>query len=295
MNTPHIPVLIDPILSFLEPLKLTYFMDGTVGFGGHARAILNAHPELAEYLAIDQDSQALNASKERLAVFGKKVSFYHAPFAEFMNAKAKGLFDGILLDLGVSSWQLDQAQRGFSFSKEGPLDMRMDLEGPLTAEEVVNTYSEKQLGEIFRELGEERRWKRAAAAICESRKYERIKTTLQLSKILAPVLTWGGNKGKKIHPHTLVFQALRLHVNDELGQLKQVLPKAIESLAPGGRLLVISFHSLEDRIVKHLFREHYVATREIKILTKKPLEADKDEVRRNPRARSAKLRVVEKC
>jgi 16S rRNA (cytosine1402-N4)-methyltransferase len=292
--TLHIPVLMDEILSFLEPLQMTYFMDGTVGFAGHAEAILTAHPEIEEYLAIDQDIEALNASKKRLAPFGDKVTFYHGPFSEFANAKAKGLFNGILLDLGVSSWQLDQPERGFSFTKEGPLDMRMNREGLLTAEEVVNTFSEKKLGEIIKEYGEEPRWRRAAQAIVEARQKGRIETTTQLSEALARALTWGGNRGKKIHPHTLVFQALRIYVNQELELLKQVLPRAVESLAPGGRLCVISFHSLEDRIVKHTLRSLYVEHREIKILTKKPVEAQIQEVRSNPRARSAKLRVIEK-
>jgi 16S rRNA (cytosine1402-N4)-methyltransferase len=292
--TPHIPVLMDEILSFFEPLTLTYFMDGTVGFAGHAEALLNAHPEIEQYLAIDHDIEALKASKKRLAPFGDKVTFYHGPFSEFTNAKARGLFDGILLDLGVSSWQLDQPDRGFSFSKEGPLDMRMDQERLLTAKEVVNTYSEKKLGEIFKEYGEEPRWRRAAAAIVEARQKMRIETTTQLSEALSRALTWGGNRGKKIHPHTLIFQALRIYVNEELEHLKKTLPQAVNALAPGGRLCVISFHSLEDRIVKHTLRSLYVEHREIKILTKKPVEAEMQEVKKNPRARSAKLRVIEK-
>ena len=201
--------------------------------------------------------------------------------------------DGIFLDIGVSSMQLDRPEKGFSLYKEGPLDMRMDASQDLDAARVVNTFSEKELGRIFLELGEEPRWRRAAHAIVEARKKKRFKTTTDLTEALKPVLTWGGRGGKKIHPMTLVFQALRIYVNDELGAIQGVIPEAIDLLAPGGLLGVISFHSLEDRIVKNAFREA-AQNKKVRLLTKKPLIADLAEMKRNPRSRSAKMRFVEK-
>jgi len=198
----------------------------------------------------------------------------------------EGCFDGFLIDVGVSSMQFDEKERGFSFKGNGPLDMRMDPEARLTAEEVINRYSEKELARIIFEYGEERRSRQVAKAIVEARKRKRIRTTEELVAIVKPVATKG-----KLHPATLVFQALRIEVNDELGQLKRGLETAIEKLCEGGRMAAISFHSLEDRIVKNVLRD---ARGKIEILTKKPIIPQPDEIHSNARSRSSKLRAGEK-
>lgn len=286
----HIPVLLTQVLECFSGIKIERFLDGTLGFGGHAKALLNAHPEILKYYGIDQDEHALKRAQE--IVEDPRLKALYGRFDVFDELITEPFFEGMLFDLGVSSWQLDQPDRGFSFSKEGPLDMRMDQNRSLSAKDVVNTFSEKQLGEIFRDYGEEPRWRRAARVIVEERRKKTIETTLELSRILSREL--GALRGKKIHPHTLVFQGLRIFVNQELEVIHALLPKAFNALNVGGRLAVITFHSLEDRIVKHAFREHYVKTRAIKILTKKPIEAEIQEKRHNPRARSAKLRIIEK-
>lgn len=289
----HEPILLDTFLTFFEDKVVKTFVDGTVGAGGHAAALLKAHPEIERFYAFDRDEEALAIARQTLAPFQDRVVFIEGNYAE-MNQHVMSSVDGIFLDLGVSSMQLDRSEKGFSFNKEGPLDMRMDRSQKLTAAHVVNTFSEKALGEIFRNYGEERRWRRAAHAIVLFRKQKPIKTTLDLVEALKGVLTWGGRGGKKIHPMTLVFQALRIYVNDELKGLEKTLPLAIQLLAPGGRLGVISFHSLEDRIVKHTFQHFARVEKNVHLLTKKPLEPGPEEMRRNPRSRSAKMRFVEK-
>lgn len=286
----HIPILVDSFLSFFEGRSIKTFVDGTLGAGGHASAILTRHPEIQTFYGIDQDETALEIAKQTLHPFVERVKLIRGNFRDLAALVPEGGVDGIFLDVGVSSMQLDQAQKGFSFSQEGPLDMRMDGRQKLTAERVVNSFSEKDLGEIFRELGEERRWRVAARAIVQARKKKPIKTTHDLSGVLSPVLR---KSKKKIHPLTLVFQALRIYVNDELGALSQVIPEAFSLLAPGGRLGIISFHSLEDRIIKHTFKALAMEKKAI-LLTKKPLVADPKERRMNPRSRSAKMRFLEK-
>lgn len=281
----HQPVLTQEILSFFTA-PIAVFIDGTLGLGGHAESLLTVHKELLKYYGIDRDPEALAHAKERL---DERLIPLHGSFSE-MDTLVPERADGILLDLGVSSLQLDKAQKGFSFMREGPLDMRMNPEDPVDAETIVNSYSERELGEIFREYGEERKWRQAAKAIVHARKKCRIETTLQLCQALEPVLKRSG----KIHPMTRVFQALRIKVNEELLVLEEVLPKAVALLKPGGRLAVISFHSLEDRIVKHAFRDFVVEEKGVNILTKKPVVASREETKSNPRARSAKLRVLEK-
>lgn len=290
MKPDHISILVEEYLEFFSGKSLRTFVDGTVGAGGHARAILEAHPEIERFYAFDQDPDALEIAKETLKEFD--VTFIHDNFFAF-DTHVEEPIDGMFLDLGVSSMQLDRAEKGFSFSKEGPLDMRMDPESHPDAAWVVNRMSEKELGRIFREYGEERRWRRAAAAICEVRRKRPIKTTTDLVEVLKPVLTWGGSR-KKIHPMTQVFQALRIFVNNELGGLEETLPKIVERLAPEGRLGVLTFHSLEDRIVKHTLRRLQVEEKVGSVLTKKPVIPREEELRANPRSRSAKLRFFEK-
>lgn len=281
----HTPVLLTEILTFFKDVPLQTYVDGTTGAGGHALAILENHPELQTFFAFDRDESALEIARETLAPFKEHVQFIHSTFDrldEYVEA-----MDGMLLDVGVSSMQLDQPERGFSFYKGGPLDMRMDQSARLTAKEVVNRYGEKELMRIIRDYGEERRWRQAARAIVEGRQKKRIETTEDLVNVLGPVLGW---KRKHMHPATLVFQAIRIEVNQELKQLENGIETAIRLLNPGGRLGVISFHSLEDRIVKQRFRKAAVEEKNVEILTKKPVTALREEQLRNPRARSAKLR-----
>ncbi len=305
----HIPVLMNEVIECFNPLSLSFFFDGTLGAGGHAAALLEAHPEIACYIGVDQDEYALSVAKERLKTWSRRVLLKHANFSMLDNLlKEQSIIgvSGILVDLGVSSMQLDQRDRGFSFMQEGPLDMRMDTTGSQTAADIVNEWTEKELGLIFRKYGEEKQWRAAARAIVNAREQSPFKTTLDLKKVLLPVLSRHPKKG--INPLTLVFQALRIAVNRELEVLELFLPKAIDLLEPGGRLAVISFHSLEDRIVKEAMR--FAASDKwdtsgiggvfldkkplVKLITKKPIEAALSEIESNPRSRSAKLRICEK-
>lgn len=308
MSLPHISVLLPEILNFFKNVKISTFIDGTLGAGGHSEAILNSHPEIERFIAIDQDPQAIEIAKKRLEKWQNKVHYFHSNYAQIDPVLAQlGIkkVDGILLDLGVSSMQLDQPEKGFSFSQEGPLDMRMNPSDELTAAEIVNTWPEKDLGRIFREYGEEKRWRAAAYAIIKAREQKQLTTTKELADVLRPVLF---SKKKGINPLTLIFQALRICVNSELEVLSKTLPTAIERLNPGGRLAVISFHSLEDRIVKNVMR--FAASDkedtsgiggifidkepQVKLLTSKPVAPSEEEIAQNPRSRSAKLRVIEK-
>lgn len=275
----HIPVMVDEIVTLLRPRTLHTFLDGTCGGGGHAFQILSSHPELHTYLACDQDTSALGFARTHLQPFSSRVYFHHTNFA--VPPPAPALFDGILLDLGVSSFQLDTPDRGFSFQREGPLDMRMDISSSVTASDIVNHYDASDLERIFREFGEERFARRAARAIVSSRPFY---TTSQLADLLAHTLPRSG----RIHPATRIFQALRIAVNDELAVLSSALPLLAERLAPSGVFFVISFHSLEDRIVKHAF-SRLVSSKQFTFFVKKFLISYDA---KNPRSRSAKLRAV---
>lgn len=309
MSYPHYSVLLSEVLSYFQDLSIHTFIDGTLGSGGHAFAILDAHPEIQYFIGFDQDPHALSIARERLIPWKSKVIYKQANFSEMQQRVLEGQFapfHGILLDLGVSSMQLDQPEKGFSFSKEGPLDMRMNPLQTLTAEEIVNQWSENELGKIFRDYGEEKQWRIAAQVLVKARAQAPIKTTLDLVNILYPVLKF--KTKKNIHPLTLIFQALRIAVNAELEVIEKVLPEALSLLAPGGRLAVITFHSLEDRLVKNFFRfaasDKYDTSGlgglfldkipEGKILTKKIVVPSDKEIAENPRSRSAKLRVIEK-
>ncbi|BDA47390.1 Ribosomal RNA small subunit methyltransferase H [Coccomyxa sp. Obi] len=316
------------------------FVDGTLGAGGHSAAVLTQHPNMQLLVGIDKDPVAHSIAQKRLEQAKMDtqsgVTIRHV-LGDFRGLKgylnqaeggaAFGAVSGILLDLGMSSMQVDTAERGFSFAKDGPLDMRMGPSALASAEEIVNSWSEAALGRIFREYGEERAWRRLASKIVEVREEKTIRTTLQLAaaigfhgkKDTSALTRWPARPApKRIHPATRVFQALRIAVNDELGALEAAIPDAIEALEPGGRLAIISFHSLEDRAVKWAFlRAAGRATPEEeehgprwqmadvdgaserrpavgRILTKKPLLAQEQEAALNPRSRSAKLRVLEK-
>lgn len=306
---PHVSVLLEESIALFDGVHLETFYEGTVGAGGHAEAILTAHPEIKTYIAVDQDEEALKIAKERLKPWKDKVVFIRDNFENVdKHLEQVGLTEvnGMFFDLGVSSMQLDQDTRGFSFLKEGPLDMRMDQRGSLTAETVVNEYSEDELGDLFKDLGEEPRWKRAASAVARARRRKPIKSTTELADILKEELKVAP-RGKKIHPATLIFQAIRIHVNRELNVVQEGIRKAIQCLAKQGRIGVISFHSFEDRLVKNIFRDFVkkkankfkqetetAYTHALKILTKKPIIPSMDEITKNPRSRSAKLRCGEK-
>jgi len=302
----HLPVLLEEVLSFLQPERGGFFVDATIGLGGHARALLSAGNQVQQLLGIDRDAEALIRANERLADFQGRYHLVHANFAEIGEiATQKGVqsCQGILADLGVSSLQFDSADRGFSFQREGPLDMRMDREAELTAGEVVNHYSEKDLANLIFNYGEEHRSRSIARAIVAARP---IHNTKMLADIVYRAVHARGYQ--RIHPATRTFQALRIFVNDELGRLPLFIRSAVDLLSSGGRLAIISFHSLEDRIVKETFRSlsHECVCppgisqcqcgqkKLLKLLTKKPAVPSEAEISRNPRARSAKLRVAER-
>ena len=306
----HKPVLLEQVLQAFEDIDLKTFCDGTLGAGGHAEALLSSHKELVRFFGFDQDASARELAKQRLAPWGSKVTIIPTNFSQLkeqLNRYSASSFDGILLDIGVSSMQIDQGERGFSFGKEGPLDMRMDTTQELTASEVVNEWPQEKLAKIFRDFGEEKRWRRASQLICERRALKPFSTTKELAEFLYPHLK-GGKKFQTIHPATLIFQAIRIAVNRELEVLEAVLPQAISLLRPGGILAVITFHSLEDRIVKNYLRflasDKYDTSGlggvfldkkpEVALVTRKPMIASAEEIQCNPRSRSAKLRIAKK-
>jgi 16S rRNA (cytosine1402-N4)-methyltransferase len=285
----HIPVLLNETLQFLSPKKGQSYLDATAGFGGHAQAVLKATKEPKKAVLVDRDEQANEALQEAFGSIGAQIVR-----KDFLNAsielKEQGkTFDMILADLGVSSQHLDSSERGFSISNPGPLDMRMDKRQDLDASTIVNSYSTQQLAGILQQYGQEPKAIQIARNISVSRP---ITTTSELAKIVAR--SWPGHS--RVHPATRTFQALRIAVNAELTQLSQALPVWLELLAPGGRLVIISFHSLEDRIVKNFLSEHAANTydSELELLIKKPVTATHNEIVSNPRARSAKLRACRK-
>lgn len=306
----HEPVLLHEVLDLLHLSPGAVVVDGTVGGGGHSQHILAATGPDGRLLGLDRDMRALTATAKRLAPFGKRVTLHQANYAalaDVLRAEGFEACDAILLDLGVSSHQLDCQERGFSFQHDAPLDMRMNQAEGITAEQVVNELTAAELGSIFKEYGEERWAKRIARRIEQSRAVAPIRTTLQLAELVKSAVP-AGKQPQRIHPATRIFQALRIYVNDELGYLKKGLESSLEMLRPGGVLAVISFHSLEDRIVKQFFRAQIqtcecpprlpvcVCDRQpqVKLLTRKGIRAGSAEIEHNLRARSATLRGVEK-
>jgi 16S rRNA (cytosine1402-N4)-methyltransferase len=279
----HIPVLPQEVIEGLVVRPGGHYLDATVGGGGHTRLILEAVPDV-RVTAIDQDEDALAAARKELAEFGEKITFIHSNFAAYKYPS--NTFDGILADLGVSSYHLDRPERGFSFRHEAKLDMRMDTSQSLTAADVVNEWDEAELANIFFTYGEERLSRRIAKRIVEQRPFH---TTTELAQAIASSVPPKYRYGR-IHPATRVFQALRIVVNDELKSLETFLAKAPQALIPSGRIAIISFHSLEDRLVKHSFRNSSL----LQVLTKKPITAQEEEIVNNPRARSAKMRIAQR-
>ena len=300
----HRPVLVTEALELLAPRPGSLILDGTCGGGGHTEAILQAG---ADVLALDQDPDALEFAGVRLTNFGSRVTLQRANFREagaVLDRLGIAQIGGAILDLGVSSRQLENPDRGFSLMRNGPLDMRMDPRQELTAAEIVNGYAGEDLTRIFRELGEEPAARRIASQIVKARKENPFRETLTLAKTIEKIV---GRHGRR-HPATQIFQALRMEVNNELGALEEGLRAIVRRLEPGSRIAVITFHSLEDRIVKNFFRDRSRAfldrpewseprpnpEYELELITTKPVEPDAIEQRANPRSRSAKLRVAER-
>ena len=291
----HVPVLFDEVLNFLNVRPGGVVADLTVGLAGHSAGIARRLGAAGRLICFDRDPEALELAKTRMddlrAELGERmpvVEFAPKAFSRAAEVIAPATLDGLLADFGVSSLQLDEPHRGFSFRQEGPLDMRMDTrEGP-TAEQVVNRIDENELADLIYEFGEERRSRRIARAIVRARP---ISTTAELARVISAAAP--SMKGEKIHPATRTFQALRIRVNDELGEIGTLLSSAPSLLKPGGRLVLISFHSLEDRLVKDALRD---GARDgiYEMLTKKPVTAGEEEEWRNPRSRSAKLRAAER-
>ncbi len=293
----HLPVLKDAVVELLSPADRRVLLDCTVGLGGHAEAMLEAAGQAAQLIGIDLDEDNLRTAKHRLVRFGDRVRLFHASFSdagEVLDEVGVEAADLVLADLGVSSSQLDDPGRGFSFSAAGPLDMRMDRSTGRTAGELVNALGEKDLADLIYRFGEERFSRRIARAIVTARTKERIEDTARLARIVARAIPAPARRTRRgVHPATRTFQALRIAVNDELGRLDALLASLGDLLAPGGSAAIISFHSLEDRQVKHAFADMNQTGR-FRLLTRKPITAAEDEIANNPRSRSAKLRGIER-
>jgi len=297
----HVPVLLKEAIDFLTVRRGGTFYDATVGLGGHSFEIAKRLGAPGHLIGVDKDPAALEIARTRLYASGAagvlarpadwpEITLIHGSFAEIANDQRPATLDGLLADLGVSSLQFDTAARGFSFQADAPLDMRMNTSSGRTAEQVVNHLDERELADVIYEFGEERRSRRIARAIVRSRP---IRSTAHLAEVISAAARPMNQAERRIHPATRTFQALRIFVNRELDDLRDLLNAAPQLLKPGGRLVIISFHSLEDRIVKDALREG-VKLGHYRILTKKPVTASEEEVDRNPRSRSAKLRAAEK-
>ena len=309
MEFNHISVLLNECLEGLNIKENGIYVDGTLGGAGHSSEILKRLSSEGRLIGIDQDTDALKAAKERLKNYSN-VTFVHSNFSSIENVlnnlNIDGV-DGILMDLGVSSYQLDEGERGFSYMKDAPLDMRMNRENDFSAYNVVNEYSEEDLYRIIRDYGEEKFAKRIASFIVENRQEKNIETTLELVEIIKNAIPAKARR-EGPHPAKRTFQAIRIEVNSELSILNKTIEDGVEKLNKGGRMAIITFHSLEDRIVKNKFRDLAVSCRcpkefpvcvcgekaKVKIISRKAIEPTKEEVEINPRSRSAKLRVIEK-
>ena len=307
----HVPIMVDEVTELLQPQRGGLFVDGTLGGGGHSEAILKLLPEDGRLIGIDRDETALRAATARLAPFSDRFTAIHGNFFHMKSlllGRGVTKADGILLDLGVSSYQLDEPSRGFSYKAEAPLDMRMDQSASLTAADVVNGYPEKELTRIFRDYGEERFSPLIARRIVEKRALKPIETTTELADLIAGAIPSKFRFKEQQHPARRCFQAIRIEVNGELQGLREAVDSCIDLLSPGGRIVILTFHSLEDRIVKTAFRTaenpcvcpprspQCVCGRTPygKILTKHPLTASEDEQRENSRSACCKLRALQK-
>lgn len=287
----HIPVLLKEVLEYLDPKPNQNFIDATVGDGGHAKEVLKLTAPYGKFLAIDRDQDSIIRARINLEKFGKRVLFINDSFGNLKKIveenKVKPIC-GILFDFGMSSSQLEDSGRGFSFQKNEILDMRYGTKIPITAEDIVNNYSERELEEIFRKWGEEPKARLIAKAIVEARKWKRIKTTKELLDVIGKTV----RRRSRLHPATLIFQALRIETNQEFKEIERALLAIPKLLKKGGRAAFISFHSLEDRLIKNWVKD-LNKKGIIKILNKKPIMASAEEIKINPRSRSAKLRAIE--
>ena len=283
-DQPHRPVMPHEVLDLLQPAPGKLFLDATVGAAGHTKLLAEKG---ARVIGLDCDTDILDYAHQTLGSLLSQVTLHQANFSQLKDILGDQLVDGILFDLGVSSLQLDTPERGFSFRYDTPLDMRMDKRLKVTAADLVNGLGRKEFYDLFQKFGQERFARRIADAILERRRVAPIKTARELADLITQVKPRRG----KIHPATKVFQALRIVVNDELNELEAALPSALSSLKPGGVVVVISFHSLEDRLVKQIFRTHHQSG-DFELLTPKPLTPTYEEVQANPRSRSAKLRAI---
>ncbi|GKS57155.1 ribosomal RNA small subunit methyltransferase H [Nitrospira sp.] len=294
---PHVPVLSREIIDWMPGGQGAVYVDCTVGYGGLASRLLSERSLDARLIGIDRDPLALLAAAKRLEAFGARVTLIAGNFSRLglhLEQACVGLVDGIILDLGVSSPQLDSAERGFSFTMRGPLDMRMTGAEGRTAGDLVNCLPEVELADVIFQYGEERYARRIARGIARAREQAPLLTTVDLAEVIRRAVPPGYRHGR-LHCATRTFQALRIAVNRELDELAEVLPQALQALKPGGRLAAISFHSLEDRIVKHAYRNWSTGERPLaRLLTKKPIQSSDQECAENPRARSAKLRIAER-
>jgi 16S rRNA (cytosine1402-N4)-methyltransferase len=296
----HVPVLVDEITHFLRPRPDGLYVDATVGEGGHSEALLAASAPSGRVIGIDRDSEVLEVARRRLAPYAARLHLMHGHavvIRDSLDVVGISQVDGILLDLGISSYQLDTSERGFSFSREGPLDMRMDRTATQTAAMLVNSLAETELLDVIQRYGEERWARRIARAIVRARRRAPLRTTQELATLITQVIP-AGSRPPRIHPATRTFQAFRIAVNQELTLLETALREAAACLAQGGRLCVVSYHSLEDRIVKRTFQALAASAEQtsalFRILTRKPVISSARERQINPRARSAKLRVLER-
>lgn len=309
MEFNHVSVLLNECLEGLNIKENGIYVDGTLGGAGHSSEILKRLSNEGRLIGIDQDTDALKAAKERLKDYSN-VTFVHSNFSNIENVlnnlNIDGV-DGILMDLGVSSYQLDEGERGFSYMKDAPLDMRMNRDNDFSAYNVINEYSEEELYRIIRDYGEEKFARRIASFIVENRQEKNIETTLELVEIIKSAIPAKARR-EGPHPAKRTFQAIRIEVNSELSILNKTIEDGVEKLNKGGRMAIITFHSLEDRIVKNKFRDLAVSCRcpkefpvcvcgekaKVKVISRKAIEPTKEEVEINPRSRSAKLRVIEK-
>ena len=292
----HFPVLLSEIIDYLDPHPGDVVLDATLGGGGHSLEILKRISPGGKLLAVDRDPEAIERVQESLGDYKEDITYVNDNFRNIKNildGSGTEFLDGAIFDLGMSSFQVDDTERGFSFLKDGPLDMRFDSNQELSAKEVVNTFGKEELADIIRQYGEERHAKLVASTIVDARKKMVIETTAQLVEIVDKAV---GRKyrAQKLHSACRTFQALRIYVNDELGAAKEGIEGAISYMRAGGRICVISFHSLEDRIVKNIFRDK-TKYGELNIITKKPITPGSVEMIKNSRSRSAKLRVAEKA
>ena len=292
MKAGHVPVLLKEAIDFLDIKRGGSYIDATVGLGGHSYEIAKRLGAQGHLIGLDKDPAALEATRAKLSLEtdSPRLTLLHASFAEIGKRFGPATADGLLADIGLSSLQLNDAARGFSFQAEGPLDMRMNPQAEMTADQVVNQVDEVTLANLIYEFGDERRSRRIARAIVRSRP---IRTTAQLAEIVSGAARPMNQAERRIHPATKTFQALRIFVNDELKDLQELMSSAPQVLRPGGRLVIISFHSLEDRIVKDALRDG-VKQGHYRLLTKKPVTPGEEEIQRNPRSRSAKLRAAER-